>query len=877
MPTQATDLTSEQISQLNKQYFEGAGLNYVTVHDPSVVIGYEQTDGTVTGEATEGSKKIYCIFGSHRAWAKSYDLQNWEYFTNNLSTQYATVFATDAIWSKNGSSSYNVSGNMWAPDVVWNKKMNKWCMYMSINGDNWFSSIVLLTAESLTGNWTRVGTVVYSGFTAATYTQTDLLDVTGESAFPSRYVLNRNGNRTYGLNAIDPCTFYDEEGNLWMTYGSWFGGLYMLRLDEETGLRDKNYTYTTNNGTVENAVSDAYQGIKIAGGAHVSGEASYIEYIDGAYYLFVTYGGLTATGGYNMRVFNSTNVTGPYYDLAGHDARYLTSGTTNSTSINNTNCAGTTNGAVGTRLMSYYRWSFMDYGYTAQGHNSAVVDTDGKKFLVYHTRFDDGTEGHQVRVHQLFTAQNGGLVCAPFEYRGETLSAEGYTANDIVGTYGILLHGRGTDYAKLTTIKEKQIVLEADGTISGNYQGTWTLNDDKLHINVTISGTKYQGILIEQNIEGTNYKTLCFGAVSDTDMSVWGYKKYADGQIFPDDISVAYNVANATSALPNDVYSGNTIQLSAEGLLGATYTWTPTDTTVISSSGVVADVENNTTTEIEQTISCGDASYTIKKTINVHAALPLPIPDEYIVATYANNTEFEAETNSRTQITEKTGVSISFTVSGLASDWDLVANSTDSKYKMYLSVLHYNASSEYDIYEAKATTSAEAKAIMADENIGAWQLLLNGNYFVTISYNPDGSIEYYRDGVLMLTYPATTTASWSAGTSTNNTAASLCSAAIQYFQKNQIRFARTVSNVVVGYSAHPDLSTDATPEVEAQPLRASTDNNSLIISGKAESDIVCIYDVKGCKIYSGKKSVIDLPRGLYLVVVGNTSTKVLVK
>ena len=31
-------------------------------------------------------------------------------------------------WSKKGSANYSVDGNMWAPDVIWNEKMQKWCM-----------------------------------------------------------------------------------------------------------------------------------------------------------------------------------------------------------------------------------------------------------------------------------------------------------------------------------------------------------------------------------------------------------------------------------------------------------------------------------------------------------------------------------------------------------------------------------------------------------------------------------------------------------------------------------------------------------------------------------------------------------------------------
>ena len=42
--------------------------------------------------------------------------------------------------------------------------MKKWCMYMSINGANYRSAIVLLTADDIEGDWTYVGPVTYSGF-----------------------------------------------------------------------------------------------------------------------------------------------------------------------------------------------------------------------------------------------------------------------------------------------------------------------------------------------------------------------------------------------------------------------------------------------------------------------------------------------------------------------------------------------------------------------------------------------------------------------------------------------------------------------------------------------------------------------------------------
>ena len=63
---------------------------------------------------------------------------------------------------------------MWAPDVIWNATMKKWCMYMSINGANYRSAIVLLTADDIEGDWTYVGPVTYSGFEKVNASKTDV-------------------------------------------------------------------------------------------------------------------------------------------------------------------------------------------------------------------------------------------------------------------------------------------------------------------------------------------------------------------------------------------------------------------------------------------------------------------------------------------------------------------------------------------------------------------------------------------------------------------------------------------------------------------------------------------------------------------------------
>ena len=361
----------------------------VSVHDPSVI--YD--NGT------------YYIFGSHMAWAKSTDLRNWETFQMNINAEYADLFGKEWDAYCETADNPDLNGNLWAPDVVYNPNMGKYCFYMSVNGSDWNSVIVLLTADNVEGPYEYVGPVVYSGFNTESHDvkRTDVYQVLGEGADLTRYQNIKNTK----LNAIDPCVVFDKDGSLWMVFGSWFGGLYMLRLDENTGLRD----YTTTYETIANE-QDAYYGYKVHGGFGVSGEGPYIIEKDGYYYLFVSYGGLVADGGYQMRVFRSEKITGPYVDEAGNSAVY-------------TRECNDLFEHVGVRIMGSYDWSGNREIRVAQGHNSAYVTEEGEIFLIYHSRFADGKNGipeaHEVRVQQLFVNEDGWLVTAPFAYDGESM------------------------------------------------------------------------------------------------------------------------------------------------------------------------------------------------------------------------------------------------------------------------------------------------------------------------------------------------------------------------------------------------------------------------------------------------------------------------
>lgn len=534
-------------------------LTRVSVHDPSVV--------------WDPASQTYYIFGSHRASAKTTDMMNWTAFTapwqttssNNAANTEA--FTTPEVtkvkkggveydfvfnahdWSKRGSTrknkNYDVNGMMWAPDVIYNKVLNKWCMYLSINGDYWYSSIILLTADNIEGPYRYQAPVVISGFFENdSYKDTDLEVVIGEQAsLPDRYKMKDEGAGNWGErypNNIDPCVFYDEEGKLWMSYGSWSGGIWMLELDEETGLRDYDVEYELK-GKDNGITVDPYFGKKIAGGYYVSGEASYIEHIGDYYFLFMTYGGLAAggvkkgedpnwynIGGYQMRVFRSDKPDGPYKDMDGNDAVY------NSYQLNFGPDANTNRGI--NIFGAYKDWGNQakgNNGERSQGHNSIIVAEDGRTYLVYHTRFQNRQESHEVRVHQVFMSKNGWLVAAPFEYTGEQVTSADIAttqqiANDqIPGDYKLLIHKYKLDHTKKEAVSPVDIQLNADGTISGSQTGTWKTEDGTSYVIIKLGSTTYYGVFVEQTLEPTDDKAVAFTAVTKNGQTIWGYQTAA--------------------------------------------------------------------------------------------------------------------------------------------------------------------------------------------------------------------------------------------------------------------------------------------------------------------------------------------------------------
>lgn len=627
---QESEMITLKATDINGLY-KTKNKNYVSVHDPSVVY--------------DPSSKFFYIYGTHNGTARSSDMQSWTglsdnfygivnangtitnaapdraFITNRTTKVKALVngvvkevnfgpFDAQAYCTATGTSVY---GNMWAPDIIYNPTMKKWCLYLSLNGPRWNCVIILLTSSSITGPFVYQGPVVFSGFnvennTTVDRTKTDLPLVLGNNDLPSRYSVG-GGWGNFWPNCIDPCVFYDANGQLWMAYGSWSGGIFIFKLDPTTGLRDYTVTYPvqTNNG---HAVSDPYFGKHIAGGYYVSGEGSYIQKIGDYYYLFVTNGGLEAKNGYVMRVFRSSNPDGPFVDAKGKSAVY------DYYSMNySTNDAETRGNLL---VTSHNKLGFQTVGQVAQGHNSAIVTDDGRAFVVYHTRFDQGNEGHQVRVRQLFTNKEGWLLAAPFEYNGETLTDDSikngckFTDKQISGEYQIHLLRYKLDNQNLECVLPKTIHLLENGNISGDYTGKWSMTEGTGYISLTIGGIKYSGVVIEQMYDGTTLKSISFTASSTSGTVAWGVKMQPQ-------YAIAYNLTKITSPVKDKSTISGNIDLTATTYFGVRYEWVSSNPDVISNTGKYNPIDEDVPMTLTSRLIADNYVYETKYNVTAKA------------------------------------------------------------------------------------------------------------------------------------------------------------------------------------------------------------------------------------------------------------------
>lgn len=759
-----------------------SGKTLVTEKDRESYQKYSADVSDIEDPAIIRSGDKYYIFGSYLTAAVSDDLINWESFSGEdfdntlldrsiyeefLTNAYGdtaeeTVNVTKLVdrtrkhafgtydaadWIK-GDNSRTVYGHLWTPDVIYNPVMEKYCMYLSVGGKRWNSVIVLLTADDVEGPYTYQGPVVYSGFTSDTespysYTKTDVSLVYGRS-LDDKLIEDRYGAYnadeipgsnwgTYYPNAVDPDVVFDENGDLYMTYGSWNGGIYMLKLDAATGLRD----YTVEYKTFKNYNTDNYFGVKIAGGCGVSGEGSCIEKIGDYWYLFVSYGDYGPDGGYEMRVFRSDSLMGPYVDQNGNSAVY-------DKYILNYGYGAQED--RGQKPVSAYRMDFMTVGETGQGQNSVLKDDDGNIYLVYYSAFADDSETYEVKVHNLYVTREGWLSASPMDHDAYTsVNYEKLSAEEIAGEYEIIEGSYDLDYANYECALSDHVILTEDGKVlSGDEEiGSWT-SDENGYAAVNLRGNIYSGGFIHQYYYEPMQVIPAFTG-NQTEGNAPGVSLWMISA--PDDKYVV--ACNMDYDFP--VGTSVNLTLSEIGEYDADIYWTSSDPAVITDGGLVNRDKEDKLVTLTRTVVKGDYYYqkeypvTVFGTAGENADLVLAYDSlergDQILPAYTLNAD--------------TGACISFTERGINSYWTNVLESDIGYSLISLPYLAYNGGG---VYAHQGVVSEYAASNGYSPQNASNMFTDGGEHRVTISFNASGTVDLYRDGNLMLTFEAETKA-----------------------------------------------------------------------------------------------------------------------
>jgi len=451
----------------------------ISVHDPSLVVA----DGT------------FYVFGSHLSVAKTRDFMNWERVADLVTATNPTF--NNVLVELSETFKWAQTDTLWAPDVIQLADGKFYFYYNACKGDSPRSALGVAVSNTVEGPYVDKGIILKSGMWGE-------ISEDGETVYDA----------TIQPNVVDPDTFYDKEGNLWMIYGSYSGGIFILKMDPLTGLPYEGQGY----------------GEHLMGGNHQCIEGPNVLYSPHTdyYYMFVSYGGLAYSGGYNLRVARSKTPDGPYFDSEGNDMRNVTA----TTAFNNAAIAPYAAKLIGNYLYSPTQNTL---GYVSPGHNTTYFcEETGQYFIIFHTRFPYKGEFHQVRVHEMFFNEDGWPVVAPLRFapridystflaeaaaedadvEGDTpdetgtevdpivdpvddeetdgsiidpetepevaetplvYSSDPVTIEEIPGEYQLINHGKDTTYS----IKRSQsIYLYADGTLkTGSLKGTWSFYD----------------------------------------------------------------------------------------------------------------------------------------------------------------------------------------------------------------------------------------------------------------------------------------------------------------------------------------------------------------------------------------------------------------
>ncbi len=219
--------------------------------------------------AKEGNTFYLYHTGWNISCLSSTDLEHW--------TFERPVFTAPPVWAIQSVPGYK--GHTWAPDIVYHQ--GKYHIFYS--------------CSSFGKNTSAIGHAERHTLNPA-----DTLSPWHDTGVVVRSIEGKNN-----YNAIDPSVLIDKKGTPWMAFGSFWGGIQLIRLTEDLRAQDTTYPMQV--------IARRKEGQAI--------EAPFLFRHGKYYYLFVSYDycckGSKST--YKVAVGRSKKIEGPYVDREGTD------------------------------------------------------------------------------------------------------------------------------------------------------------------------------------------------------------------------------------------------------------------------------------------------------------------------------------------------------------------------------------------------------------------------------------------------------------------------------------------------------------------------------------------------------------------------------
>lgn len=425
-----------------------------------------------------------------------------------------------------GDAAYSSdSASWWAPDIVAKPDGSGYWLYTCVVDGAGDHSGIVVDPDRPGYRYARACILLYESDSLEPGSFKPVLDENGDPAVLMQSSILRDDRSVRDVNGIDPQIIYDTEGNMYMAYGSFGSGNYMIELDPETGLRKDGMGWQSHRDIrnwVENDIQDLYNGVEGTEGVNIedgksigwthsyygtniskqSMEAPVFARHDNVtvmdedenileegktyYYTMHSYDGLADN--YQMWGGRSESVWGIYKS------------TTDGIVYN----VGPGNGAnEGNKYMGAFTWhnkseDNAELDIILPGHNDLFTTGAGTSVAAYITRQDGSTGNFVTQIHQYYLNSYGQIVINPNRYAGE--SSRPVSAEELFAY---------TDGGKF-----KMVVMTNNRDTNGNFNSANTSRD----------------VTLEQNVDDPNSGVIYDGATTaSTQIGTW--KMYGNGYI----------------------------------------------------------------------------------------------------------------------------------------------------------------------------------------------------------------------------------------------------------------------------------------------------------------------------------------------------------